>query len=62
MIFHIPTQKYFKNRLEARKYFGSGEYNRLVKHTSDFIFINETPSATNGNAIYSNTQKVSGNG
>ena len=45
MIYHIPTQKYFKNRLEARKYFGSGEYNRLVKHTSDFIFINDKAKA-----------------
>ena len=62
MIFHIPTQKYFKNRLEARKYFGSGLFNRLVKHTSDFIFTNDSTFATNGNTVYTDTQKISGVG
>ena len=62
MIFHIPTQKYFKNRLEARKYFGSGLFNRLVKHTTDFIFTNDSTFATNGNTVYTNPQKISGNG
>lgn len=60
MILHIPTQKLFKNRLEARKHFGSGLFNRLVKHTSDFIFINDSTFATNGNTVYTNTQKISG--
>lgn len=59
MIFHKPTQLYFKNRLEARRYFGSGLFNRLIKHTSDFIFINNSTFATNGNTVYSDTKEVS---
>ena len=62
MILYKPKQLVFKNRLEARKYFGSGLYNRLVKHTSDFLFINDSTFATNGNTVDTDTQKVSGNG
>ena len=62
MILYKPKQLVFKNRLEARKYFGSGFFNRLVKHTSDFLFINDSTFATNGNTVDTNTQKVSGNG
>ena len=62
MIVYKPTQMVFKNRLEARKYFGSGLFNRLVKHTSDFLFINDSTFATNGNTVDTNTQKVSGIG
>ena len=62
MIIYKPTQMVFKDRLEARKYFGSGLYNRLVKHTSDFLFINDSTFATNGNTVDTNTQKVSGIG
>ena len=61
MIIYKPTNKVFKNRLEARKYFGSGLFNRLVKHTSDFLFINDSTFATNGNTVDTNTQKISGN-
>jgi hypothetical protein len=60
MIVYKPTQMVFKNRLEARKYFGSGLFNRLVKHTSDFLFINDSTFATNGNTMDTNTQKISG--
>jgi hypothetical protein len=62
MIIYKPMQLVFKDRLEARRYFGSGLYNRLVKHTSDFIFINDSTFATNGNTMDTNTQKISGNG
>ena len=62
MIIYKPTQMVFKDRLEARRYFGSGLYNRLVKHTSDFLFINDSTFATNGNTMDTNTQKVSGIG
>ena len=62
MILYKPKQLVFKNRLEARKYFGSGLFNRLVKHTSDFLFINDSTFATNGNTVDTDTQKVSGNG
>ena len=62
MIIYKPMQLVFKDRLEARRYFGSGLYNRLVKHTSDFIFINDSTFATNGNTVDTNTQKVSGIG
>jgi hypothetical protein len=62
MIIYKPTNTVFKNRLEARKYFGSGLFNRLVKHTSDFLFINDSTFATNGKTMDSDTQKVSENG
>lgn len=62
MIIYKPTNQTFKNRLEARRYFGSGKFNRLVKHTSDFLFINDSTFATNGNTVDTNTQKVSGIG
>jgi len=62
MIIYKPTKMVFKDRLEARKHFGSGLYNRLVKHTSDFLFINDSTFATNGNTVDTNTQKVSGIG
>jgi hypothetical protein len=62
MIYHKPTNKFFKNRLEARKHFGSGLFNRLVKYTTDFIFINDSTFATNGNTVHTDTQKISGNG
>lgn len=63
MVIYKPQHLVFKNRLEARKYFGSGLYNRLVKHTSDFLFINDSTFATNGkDTIHTNPQKVSGIG
>lgn len=62
MIVYKPTNTVFKNRLEARKYFGSGLFNRLVKHTTDFLFLNDSTFATNGNTVDTNTQKISGNG
>ena len=62
MIIYKPTKMVFKDRLEARKHFGSGLYNRLVKHTSDFLFINDSTFATNGKTMDSDTQKISENG
>ena len=59
MITYKPTNKVFKNRLEARLYFGSGLYNRLIKHTSDFLFINDSTFATNGNTMDTDTPKIS---
>lgn len=59
MIIYKPTNTVFKNRLEARLYFGSGLYNRLIKHTSDFLFINDSTFATNGNTMDTNTPNIS---
>lgn len=59
MIYHKPTRQFFKNRLEAKKHFGSGLFNRLVKHTSDFLFITDSTFATNGKSIYPDTKDVS---
>ena len=59
MIIYKPTNIVFKNRLEARLYFGSGLYNRLIKHTSDFLFINDSTFATNGNTMDTDTPKIS---
>lgn len=59
MIIYKPTNLTFKNRLEAKLYFGSGLFNRLVKHTSDFLFIDDSTFASNGNTVYKNSAKVS---
>ena len=48
--------------LQTNKHFGSGLFNRLVKHTSDFLFINDSTFATNGKTMDSDTQKISENG
>ena len=62
MIIYKPTNKVFQNRVEARLYFGSGLFNRLVKHTTDLLFVNDSTFATNGNTVDTDTQKISGNG
>ena len=62
MIIYKPINKVFRNRLAARLYFGSGLFNRLVKHTSDFLFINDSTFATNGNTVDTDTPKISGIG
>lgn len=55
MIIYKPTGQMFQNRKEAKIYFGTGLFNRLMKHTEDFEF-------TNSSAIYEvhqNSKKVS---
>lgn len=59
MIIYKPTNKVFKNRLEAKLYFGSGLFNRLAKHTSDIIFIDDSTFASNGNTVFKNTTEIS---
>lgn len=56
MIIHKPTGKTFSNRKEAKIYFGTGLFNRLMKHTEDFEIINNPTSAIY--EVYSNTKKI----
>ena len=58
MIIYKPTGQVFQNRKEARIALGAGLYNRLEKHKTDLIFIDNSTLATN--EVYSNTPKVSG--
>lgn len=37
MFTHIPTGKIFENRLQAKLYFGSANFNKRVKN-SEFTF------------------------
>lgn len=37
MFTHIPTGKVFENRLQAKLYFGSANFNKRVKN-SEFTF------------------------
>ena len=57
MIIHKPTKQVFKNRLEAKLFFGSANFHRLIrKHHSDFLFTeNQTPFANN-EYLYTNTE------
>ena len=59
MVIYKPTGQKFKNRKEARIALGSSFYNRLEKEGVDLVFINNSQFATNGNAVYTDTQKVS---
>jgi hypothetical protein len=46
MLIYKPLNLKFANRLEAKRYFGHTEFNRLIKNPDNFKFIN------NNNAIY----------
>lgn len=47
MIIYKPTNQIFKNRKEAKQYFGTNFYYRLEKEKTDLIFINDNVIATN---------------
>lgn len=58
MIIYLPTKQIFQNRLEAKQYFGSANYHRLVRqHHSDFLFTNDTTLFANNEYVYSNSQQ-----
>lgn len=40
MLIHLPTQKMFANRKEAKKHFGCNNYRRLLK-TGEIYNIND---------------------
>ena len=61
MVIYKPTGQTFRNRKEARLTLGSAYYNRLEKEGVDLVFINNSQFATNGNTVYTDTQKVPGN-
>ncbi|NDV83375.1 hypothetical protein [Bacteroides sp. 51] len=48
MILHKPTKKLFKNRKEAKSYFGVSYYHKMEKENTDLLFINSNHMATNG--------------
>lgn len=50
MITHIPTGKTFKNRLQAKIYFGHSNYNRLYRN-GGFVFTEDSHSNPVGNHI-----------
>lgn len=56
MIIYKPTGKTFSNRKEAKIYFGTGLFNRLMKHTEDFEIINTPTSAIY--EVHNNSEKV----
>ena len=41
MLTHIPTKKYFENRLEAKRHFGHSEFDRRLRNR-EFLFISKT--------------------
>ncbi|NDV56853.1 hypothetical protein D0T85_01810 [Bacteroides sp. 519] len=48
MILHKPTKRLFKNRKEAKSFFGASYYYKMEKEKVDIIFINSNHIATNG--------------
>ena len=42
MIIYKPLNLKFANRLEAKRYFGHTEFNKLIKNSDNFEFINNT--------------------
>lgn len=60
MLIYKPTNQIFENRLQAKKYFGAGLFKRLMKFERDnFIMIDNSTLANDGNTIYQNTTEVS---
>ena len=58
MIIHKPTKQIFKTRLEAKLYFGSANFHRLIrKHHSDFLFTNDNTLFANNEYVYTNSQQ-----
>lgn len=47
MILYKPLQKIFKNRKEAKQFFGTNKYYKIEKDKKDIVFINNT-IATDG--------------
>ena len=47
MIIYLPTGKTFKNRKEAKIYFGTAYYYKLEQEKRDLLFIHDIQSATN---------------
>ena len=41
MIIYKPLNLKFANRLEAKRYFGHTEFNKLIKNPDNFEFINK---------------------
>ena len=49
MIWYKPDNIIFKNRKEAKKYFGTNKYYKIEREKKDIIFIDDHKSiATNG--------------
>ena len=58
MIIYKPTKQIFQNRLEAKLYFGSANFHRLIrKQHLDFIFTNNQTPFANNEYVYTNTQQ-----
>jgi hypothetical protein len=50
MIWYKPDNIIFKNRKEAKRYFGANKYYKMEQEKKDIIFIDNHKSiATNGN-------------
>lgn len=41
MILHIPTGKLFKNRKEAKKFFGTSYYFKIEREKREIKFLND---------------------
>ena len=58
MIIYKPTKQIFQTRLEAKLYFGSANFHRLIrKHHSDFLFTNNQTPFANNEYVYTNPQQ-----
>ena len=47
MIIYLPTGKTFKNRKEAKIYFGTAYYLKIDREKKDLLFTNDIQFATN---------------
>lgn len=47
MITHLPTEKNFYNRKDAKLYFGTAHYYKMEREKKDLLFTNNIQSATN---------------
>ncbi len=56
MILYKPTGKVFKNRKEAKKFFGTSYYYKIEREKKDIEFINDNNYIAT-NELFSNRQK-----
>lgn len=52
MIIHVPTKTTFNNRREAKEFFGTAYFCKMLREGKDILFINDAHIAFNG-TIYS---------
>ncbi len=58
MIVYKTTKQLFSTRLEAKRYFGTANFHRLMRrHHEDFVFTDNDTLFANNEYIYTNSKQ-----